>query len=129
MTSVSAAIIRNSAGEILICQRGPQGSCALLWEFPGGKQEPRETPEQCLIRECKEELDICICVNALFDSFPFAYPTHKIFFSFFETTIAVGGIKMDVHSDMKWVKPESLGDYEFCPADVRVVRKLMIVSG
>ena len=56
MILVSAAIIRNTAGEILICQRGAGGSCAFLWEFPGGKQEAGETAADCLVRECREEL-------------------------------------------------------------------------
>lgn len=53
VTNVSAGIIRNEKGEILICQRGAGGSCAHLWEFPGGKEEDGETPESCLVRECK----------------------------------------------------------------------------
>ena len=58
MILVSAAIIRNTAGEILICQRGAGGSCAFLWEFPGGKQEAGEKAADCLVRECREELGI-----------------------------------------------------------------------
>ena len=58
MTRVSAAIIKNSDNEILICRRGPGGSCEFLWEFPGGKIEPGESPEECLVRECLEELEI-----------------------------------------------------------------------
>lgn len=45
MLQVSAAIIRNAKGQILVCRRGPGGNCAYLWEFPGGKQEPSESPE------------------------------------------------------------------------------------
>ncbi len=66
MTRVSAAIIKNSDNEILICQRGPGGSCEFLWEFPGGKI-PGESPEECLVRECREELEIDIEVLDLFE--------------------------------------------------------------
>ena len=67
MILVSAAIIRNTAGEILICQRGAGGSCAFLWEFPGGKQEAGETAADCLVRECREELGIEIDIVALLE--------------------------------------------------------------
>ena len=60
---VAAAIIRNADGRILICRRGQGGSCAFLWEFPGGKQEQGENMEECLVRECREELGIEIAVR------------------------------------------------------------------
>ena len=65
MLQVSAAIIRNAKGQILVCRRGPGGNCAYLWEFPGGKQEPSESPEECLMRECQEELGIALVAAAV----------------------------------------------------------------
>lgn len=77
MILVSAAIIRNTAGEILICQRGAGGSCAFLWEFPGGKQEAGETAADCLVRECREELGIEIDIVALLEQTSYTYPDNK----------------------------------------------------
>ena len=78
MILVSAAIIRNTAGEILICQRGAGGSCAFLWEFPGGKQEAGEKAADCLVRECREELGIEIDIVALLEQTSYTYPDNKI---------------------------------------------------
>ncbi len=77
MILVSAAIIRNTAGEILICQRGAGGSCAFLWEFPGGKQEAGEKAADCLVRECREELGIEIDIVALLEQTSYTYPDKK----------------------------------------------------
>ena len=87
MILVSAAIIRNTAGEILICQRGAGGSCAFLWEFPGGKQEAGETAADCLVRECREELGIEIDIVALLEQTSYTYPDNKIGLSFFAAKI------------------------------------------
>ena len=90
MILVSAAIIRNTAGEILICQRGAGGSCAFLWEFPGGKQEAGETAADCLVRECREELGIEIDIVALLEQTSYTYPDNKIGLSFFAAKITGG---------------------------------------
>lgn len=90
MILVSAAIIRNTAGEILICQRGAGGSCAFLWEFPGGKQEAGETAADCLVRECREELGIEIDIVALVEQTSYTYPDNKIGLSFFAAQITGG---------------------------------------
>ncbi len=87
MTRVSAAIIKNSDNEIMICQRGPGGSCEFLWEFPGGKIEPGESPEECLVRECREELEIDIEVLDLFEQTKYSYPEREIEFMFFSASL------------------------------------------
>jgi 8-oxo-dGTP diphosphatase len=124
MLDVSAAIIRDECGKILICQRGPGGNCAWLWEFPGGKKETYETPEECLIRECREELNIEICIKSLFAKTTYSYPDRTINFSFFYAHIQRGVPTMNVHHDMRWVQPTSLAEYVFCPADMEVIQKL-----
>lgn len=124
MLRVSAAIIKNSDNEILICQRGPGGSCQFLWEFPGGKIEPGESPEECLIRECREELEINIEIDALFAHTSYSYPEREIEFLFFRASMIDGVPLPSVHNCIKWVSPDMLGKYEFCPADVFVVEKL-----
>ena len=98
MILVSAAIIRNTAGEILICQRGAGGSCAFLWEFPGGKQEAGETAADCLVRECREELGIEIdIVSNLLEQTSYTYPDNKIGLSFFAAKITGGVPQKSVH--------------------------------
>lgn len=125
MMRVSAAIIRNDKGEILICQRGAGGQCAYLREFPGGKQELGETSEECLIRECKEELEIDIAILELFAETTYIYPEQEIAFSFFKAKIVNGKLKIDVHNAMEWVVQEDLFMYKFCPADIAVVERLV----
>lgn len=81
MAQVAAAIIRKD-NKILICQRGAGGSTAFLWEFPGGKLEPGETLEECLVRECKEELEIDIKVGKVFSETEYEYRTEKLLLPF-----------------------------------------------
>ena len=108
MILVSAAIIRNTAGEILICQRGAGGSCAFLWEFPGGKQEAGETAADCLVRECREELGIEIDIVALIEQTSYTYPDNKIGLSFFAAQITGGVPQKSVHQEILWVRPAEL---------------------
>ena len=124
MTRVSAAIITNSDNEILICRRGPGGSCEFLWEFPGGKIEQGESPEECLVRECLEELEIEIEVLDLFEETKYSYPEREIEFMFFSASLKKGVPTLNVHNSIKWVSPDMLKEYEFCPADVFVVERL-----
>jgi len=123
MTQVAAAIIQKD-DKFLICQRGTGGNCAFLWEFPGGKLEPHESLKECLIRECKEELEIDISVKGIFAETTYKYPEREIAFTFFDTAIIGGKLKMNVHNDIQWVLPRELKNYEFCPADVEIVEKL-----
>lgn len=123
MTQVAAAIIQKDK-KILICKRGAGGNCAFLWEFPGGKLEKGETLEECLIRECKEELEIDISIKCVFAESTYKYPDREIAFTFFNAEIMGGELKMNVHNDMQWVLPSELKEYEFCPADTDIVERL-----
>ena len=124
LTRVAAAVIRNESGNILICRRGAGGSCAFLWEFPGGKLEPGETPAQCAARECEEELNVGIAVGPLFWETRYSYPEREVALSFFHASIVRGVPEKRVHLELKWVAPPELCQYEFCPADGPMVRKL-----
>jgi len=123
VTEVVAAIVRNNS-RILICQRGEGGSTSLLWEFPGGKVEPRETLQECLIRECREELAIDIEVGKIFAETEFNDADKKMAFTFFKAKIKSGQLKANVHRDVRWVTASELKEYDFCPADVSVVDEL-----
>ncbi len=124
MIEVAAAILRDSQGRILICQRGEGDSCAGLWEFPGGKRETCEPWEDCAVRELREELGLGVAVCSLYKDFVYSYPDRTIHFQFFNAKILCGTEKMNFSSGMKWVFPRELSDYEFCPADVEVVKEL-----
>jgi 8-oxo-dGTP diphosphatase len=120
---VTAALIRKDE-KLLICQRGADGELPLLWEFPGGKLEAGETLEECLIRECKEELDVDIRITGIYAKTEYQYPKRTVALAFYSADIVQGEIKPIVHNDVKWVLPDELKDFEFCPADVEIVKEL-----
>ncbi|MBN2880777.1 8-oxo-dGTP diphosphatase MutT [Candidatus Woesearchaeota archaeon] len=122
---VSAGIIRD-AGKILITQRRPScGVAPLLWEFPGGKIELDETPQNCLVREIKEEIGIEIESEELFDVFSFAYPEqlHVILIVYFAKKLSGVEQLLDIQ-DFRWVSIAEFNNFEFAPADVEIVHKL-----
>ena len=123
MTDVVAALIWNK-GRFMICQRPANKSRPLLWEFVGGKVEPGETKEQALIRECKEELDIIIEVRDVFTEVVHEYPDITIRLTVFNARIAEGTPKLIEHNDLKWITPDEIPQYEFCPADVGVLEEI-----
>ena len=123
MIKVAAAIIEND-GKIFVCKRGAGGVCAFLWEFPGGKLEEGETPNEALCRECREELEVKIEPEELFAEFPFKYPDREIYFYFIKAKIKSGEIKLNVHTAVKWVLPEEMNSAEYCPADKDIIALL-----
>ncbi len=124
MTHVAAVILTDETGKILICKRGEGGSCAHLWEFPGGKVEEGEAPEAAAVRECQEELDLEITLGPVYASMDYSYPDRDIHFTFFNGRVTGGDLKLNVHEDVRWVAPAELKDYTFCPADVSLVERL-----
>ena len=122
---VVAALIRNN-GRFLICQRPLNKTRALQWEFVGGKTEQGETKEEALIRECREELDITVSVGDIFYEVDHEYPDIFIHLTLFNCTIAQGEIKMLEHNDIKWITPEEIPFYEFCPADKDILEKIRL---
>lgn len=125
MVDVVAAIIINEEGKILITQRNLKKSQGGLWEFPGGKIEPNETKEDAIIREIKEELTIDIKVDEYFDEKVFNYPEKKINLIALKCSKVNGNIKLMEHEDYKWVVNSELKNFEFAPADMFIVNKLI----
>ena len=125
---VAAAIIRQG-GKILICRRSQGGSCAYLWEFPGGKCEKGETMRECLVRECMEELGVTVRVGRLYEKACHTYPEATVELSFFLAEITEGTPQRNVHTDLKWVTQLDLSKYEFCPADSALIGRLQRDSG
>ena len=124
MVHVSAAIIRNENGDILACKRGPGGVCAYLWEFPGGKQEPGESEEECLLRECEEELGVTLIIEDVFARTVHAYPDRKIAFTFYNARIKEGTPTLIVHEQLRWMPAQDMREEEFCPADDVIIQDL-----
>ena len=110
-------------GRVLICQRPKGKQLAGLWEFPGGKVEPGETPEQALIRELKEELSVTI-TEACLAPFVFAshaYDSFHLIMPLFLLRRWEGLVKAREHEALAWVKPARLNDYPMPPADAPLV--------
>ena len=108
--------------KFLICQRPAHKNRGLKWEFVGGKVEPGETMEQALRRECKEELDITVDVGSQFYQLIHEYPDMRIRLTLYHCTIAEGIPTLLEHASLAWIHPRQIGDYDFCPADVDILK-------
>ena len=123
VTEVVAALIWQN-DRFMICQRPAYKARGLLWEFVGGKIEPGETPDEALIRECQEELDIKITVGNLYMEVTHQYPDLKVHLRLYEATIAVGTPRLLEHQDLRWITSEEIPQYSFCPADREILERL-----
>ena len=124
MTEVVAALIWQGE-KFMICQRPAHKERGLLWEFVGGKVEAGETKEAALIRECREELDVLLSVGDVVIEVTHEYPDLLVHLTLFHATIAEGEPKKLEHNDIKWITPAEIPNYDFCPADVEILKKLM----
>ncbi|MDP3748801.1 MAG: 8-oxo-dGTP diphosphatase MutT [Phenylobacterium sp.] len=123
MLFVAAAALVDSEGRVLICQRPRGKQLAGLWEFPGGKVEPGETPEECLIRELDEELGIKV-THACLAPFVFAshgYESFHLMMPLYLVRRWEGFVTAREHEAVAWVKPAKLADYPMPPADAPLV--------
>lgn len=123
VTDVAAALIWDD-DKFMICQRPAHKARALLWEFVGGKAEPGESLEETLIRECREELAVRVEVGELFTSVLHEYPDIKIRLSLFNARIAEGTPQLLEHVAIKWIRPDEIEQYDFCPADKDILALL-----
>jgi len=120
---VTAAILVKD-NKIIIAKRGPNDRLANKWEFPGGKVENNETPEQCLKREMKEEFDIDVSVGEYLGSSIFHYDHISIELMAYRTYWENGEIDLKDHDDFKWISLEQLVEFDFAPADMVFVKNL-----
>lgn len=102
----------------LICRRPPSKARGGMYEFPGGKVEPGETPRQALRRECLEELAIDTQIDDAVADVEHSYPELTIHLTLYQATILQGDPKGLEHDDLQWITADQLEDYPFCPADV-----------
>ncbi|MBR3999400.1 MAG: (deoxy)nucleoside triphosphate pyrophosphohydrolase [Clostridia bacterium] len=128
ITEVVAALIWRD-GRFLICQRPANKARALLWEFVGGKIEPGESGEEALVREGREELDMTVAVGDVFTDVTHVYPDLTVHLTLYHCTIAEGEPTLLEHADMAWITPDEIGNYEFCPADVEILDKIVKTYG
>lgn len=123
MVEVVAALIWNK-DKFMICQRPAHKARGLLGEFVGGKVEPGETKEQALIRECQEELAVTLSVGDVFMDVVHEYPDLTVHLTLFNATITDGVPHKLEHNDIKWITPSEIPNYNFCPADEEILRKI-----
>ena len=123
MTEVVAALIWED-NRFLACQRPAHKARGLLWEFVGGKVEPGETKEQALIRECQEELAVTVAVQDVFMEVDHVYPDLTVHLTLFNASISEGVPQKIEHNDLHWITVEEIDQYEFCPADEEILRRL-----
>lgn len=123
MTEVVAALIWDK-DKFMICQRPAHKARGLLWEFVGGKVEPGETKEQALIRECQEELAVTLSIGDVFMDVVHEYPDLTVHLTLFNAVILEGIPQKLEHNDIKWITPGEIPNYEFCPADVEILKKI-----
>ncbi|MFT3699516.1 MAG: (deoxy)nucleoside triphosphate pyrophosphohydrolase [Kofleriaceae bacterium] len=124
---VAGLVLRD--GQILITQRGPvqkQPELALKWEFPGGKIEPGEAPEQALVRELQEEIGVTVAVGRIWDVLFHPYPSFDLVMLVYACRILDGEPRpVDVH-DLAWVTPTQMPDWDILVADRPLVDRLVL---
>ena len=124
ITEVVAALIWDN-DKFMICQRPAHKARGLLWEFVGGKVEAGETKEAALIRECQEELAVTLSVGDVFMEVIHEYPDITVQLTLFNAVIAEGIPQKLEHNDVRWITPAEIPQYDFCPADVEILDKIM----
>ena len=124
MTDVVAALIWDN-NRFLACQRPPHKARGLLWEFVGGKVEAGETCEEALIRECREELGITVEPLDIFMEVTHEYPDLTVHLILYNAVISQGNIQLLEHIDARWVSPQEIPEYEFCPADKDILARII----
>jgi mutator protein MutT len=120
---VAAGLVERE-GCILITQRKPGSHLAGLWEFPGGKRDPAESWEDCLVRELREELAITVTVGPLRHETVHRYPEKTVHLRFYAATLASGEPEAIECAAIAWVRPADLPKYAFPEADRELVALL-----
>ena len=124
---VAAAIILHE-GTVFATQRG-YGKWKDWWEFPGGKIEENETPQEALVREIREELDTEIAVGDLFDTVEYDYPDFHLSMKCYICTVVSGNLVLKEYEAARWLNRENLDSVDWLPADLDLIRKLKEYPG
>lgn len=124
---VVAAVIKSldaNGNEIIFATQRGYGDFKGGWEFPGGKIEAGETPQQALVREIKEELDTDIIVGELIDTIEYDYPAFHLSMDCFWCEISSGDLILKEHEAAKWLTKQELNSVEWLPADITLIDKI-----
>lgn len=120
---VVAAVIKNE-NKIFATARG-YGEFKGQWEFPGGKIEAGETPQEALVREIKEELETTIQVGDIIDTIEYDYPTFHLSMDCYWCDVVEGELKLLEAESARWLSKEELYDVKWLPADILLIEKIM----
>ena len=123
VAAVIEAVNKNGEDIIFATQRG-YGEFKDGWEFPGGKIEEGETPQEALKREIMEELDTEISVGELIDTIEYDYPTFHLSMDCFWCEVIKGNLVLKEAEDAKWLKKNELDKVDWLPADVELIGKI-----
>lgn len=123
VAAVIKALNENEELNIFATQRG-YGELKGGWEFPGGKIEEGETPQEALVREIKEELETEISVGELIDTIEYDYPTFHLSMDCFWAEIVSGDLFLTEHAAAKWLTKDELDSVEWLPADIMLIDKI-----
>ena len=122
---IGVGVVLNAAGEVLIDQRLEEGLLGGMWEFPGGKQEQGETIENCIARELSEELGIAVTVGDEMITVDHAYSHKKLRFVVHLCDWTSGEPQPLASQQVRWVRPDDLGNYAFPAANARIIEALL----
>lgn len=123
---VGAVMIED--GKILCAQRGPDKSLPLLWEFPGGKIEEGELPQEALRREIQEEMRCDIEIGEQVEHTVYEYDFGIVHLTTFYCYLKSGEPTLTEHAAIKWLKPGELAELEWAPADIPAIEKLAKIT-
>jgi 8-oxo-dGTP diphosphatase len=122
---VTCALIVDDQNRLFAAQRSNVMSLPMKWELPGGKIEPGETSESCLIREITEELDVAIEIISALEPYTHTYPSKTIRLIPFIVKQVSGQIKLKEHANLKWLNANELLDLDWADADVPILDQYM----
>lgn len=117
---VACAIIEQD-GLVLAAQRSATMTLPLKWEFPGGKIEAGESPEECLVRELNEELGVCVRIDRALSPTTHRYPDFTVTLYPFTCRLSSGVITMYEHHALQWIEPKLMPGLDWAAADVPVI--------